>query len=135
MSDNASLVETILFVGSGYLKNEEPTKLNLGNVLSIIKTSYKYISDTFGIKLGEIQKGYEADMLRVKYSPFTEMNKDNAFGHLFYGTFPNFKPSDVFIGGDYQVKNYKVVNKVLVKEFEKCNSYSQKLWKSLKEVK
>ena len=120
---------------TSHLKNESPIQLNLGDVLTMIKTTYKYISDTFGIKLGEIQKGYEADLLRVKYSPFTEMNANNAFGHLFYGTFPNFKPSDVFIGGDYQVKNYRVVNQKLVKEFEKCNSYSEKLWKTLKEEK
>ena len=120
---------------TSHLKNEEPTKLNLGDVLSMIKTSYKYISDTFGIKLGEIKKDYEADILRVKYSPFTKMDKDNAFGHLFYGTFPNFKPRDVFIGGDYQVKDYFVVNEKLNKEFKKCNNYSQKLWDSLKEAK
>ena len=120
---------------TSHLKNESPIQLNLGDILTMIKTTYKYISDSFGIKLGEIQKGHEADLLRVKYSPFTEMNANNAFGHLFYGMFPNFKPTDVFIGGDYQVKNYKVVNQKLVKEFEKCNNYSQKLWKSLKEEK
>ena len=120
---------------TSHLKNEEPTKLNLGDVLNMIKTSYKYISNTFGIKLGEIKKDFEADMLRVKYSPFTKMDKNNAFGHLFYGTFPNFKPRDVFIGGDYQVKNYSVVNTKLNNEFKKCNNYSQKLWDSLKEAK
>ena len=120
---------------TSHLKNEEPTKLNLGDVLNMIKTSYKYISNTFGIKLGEIKKEFEADMLRVKYSPFTKMDKNNAFGHLFYGTFPNFKPRDVFIGGDYQVKNYSVVNTKLNNEFKKCNNYSQKLWDSLKEAK
>ena len=120
---------------TSHLKNEEPTKLNLGDVLGMIKTSYKYIFDTFGIKLGEIKKGYEADLLRVKYAPFTEMNETNAFGHLFYGTFPNFKPRDVIIGGEYQVKDYGLVNEKLADEFNKCKIYSQKLWKSLKEEK
>ena len=120
---------------TSHLKNEEPTKLNLGDVLNMIKTSYKYISDTFGIKLGEISKGYEADMLRVKYSPFTKMDSTNAFGHIFYGTFPNFKPRDVFIGGELQVKDYEVVNVKLNVEFAKCKNYSQKLWDLLKEAK
>ena len=120
---------------TSHLKNEKPTELNLGDVLNMIKTSYKYISNTFGIKLGEIQKEYEADFLRVKYTPFTKMDSSNAFGHIFYGTFPNFKPSSVFIGGELQVDNYKVVNKELVKEFAKCNKYSNKLWNSLKEAK
>lgn len=120
---------------TSHLKNKQPTELNLGDVLNMIKTSYKYISNTFGIKLGEIQKEYEADLLRVKYTPFTKMDSTNAFGHIFYGTFPNFKPSSVFIGGELQVDNYKVVNKGLVKEFTKCNKYSNQLWNSLKEAK
>lgn len=120
---------------TSHLKNKQPTKLNLGDVLNMIKTSYKYISNTFSIKLGEIQKEYEADFLRVKYTPFTKMDITNAFGHIFYGTFPNFKPSSVFIGGELQVENYKVVNKELVKEFAKCNKYSNQLWNSLKEAK
>ena len=120
---------------TSHLLNEEPTKLNLGDVLNMIKTSYKYISDTFGIKLGEISEGFEADMIRAKYTPFTKMDDTNAFGHIFYGLFPNFKACDVFIGGDYQVKNYKVVNAKLNEEFSKCKSYSKKLWDSLKEAK
>jgi cytosine/adenosine deaminase-related metal-dependent hydrolase len=132
-SNMASEYMNVLY--TSHLINEEPTKLNLGDVLNMIKTSYKYISDTFGIKLGEIKEGYEADLLRVKYTPFTKMDASNAFGHLFYGTFPNFKPRDVLIGGDYQVKNYKVVNEKLVGEFNKCTKYSQRLWETLKEEK
>ena len=120
---------------TSHLKNEKPTELNLGDVLKMIKTSYKYISDTFGIKLGEIKKGYEADLLRVKYSPFTKMDENNAFGHLFYGTFPNFKPHSVFVGGDYQVKDYQIVNKQLLEKFKDCKHYSKLLWDSLKEAK
>lgn len=120
---------------TSHLKNESPIQLNLGDVLNMIKTSYKYISNTFGIKLGEISKGFEADMLRAKYTPFTKMDFTNAFGHIFYGLFPNFKPSDVFIGGNYQVKNYQIVNQKLNAEFQKCPLIAEKLWKSLKEEK
>ena len=120
---------------TSHLKNESPIQLNLGDVLNMIKTSYKYISNTFGIKLGEISKGFEADMLRAKYAPFTKMDFTNAFGHIFYGLFPNFKPSDVFIGGNYQVKNYQIVNQKLNAEFQKCPLIAEKLWKLLKEGK
>lgn len=132
-SNMASEYMNVLY--TSHLKNEEPTKLNLGDVLGMIKTSYDYISKTFEIKLGEIAEDYEADLLRVKYTPFTKMDETNAFGHLFYGTFPNFKPRDVLIGGEYQVKDYKIVNAKLNEEFSKCNIYSTKLWKSLKEEK
>ena len=120
---------------TSHLKNAEPTKLNLGDVINMINNSYEYISKMFGIKLGRISKGYVSDMLRVKYTPFTKMDATNAFGHLFYGTFPNFKPRDVFVDGEYQVKDYLVVNKELLREFKQCKTFSQKLWDSLKEEK
>lgn len=120
---------------TSHLRNESPLKLNLGDVINMINNSYEYISKMFDIKLGKIEKGYVSDLLRVKYSPFTKMNSSNAFGHLFYGTFPNFKPRDVIVDGEYQVKDYKIVNNLLLEEFSKCKPFAQKLWDSLKEEK
>ena len=120
---------------TSHLRNKSPLKLNLGDVINMINNSYEYISKMFDIKLGKIEKGYVADLLRVKYTPFTKMDSSNAFGHLFYGTFPNFKPRDVIVSGEYQVKDYKVVNHKLNDEFSKCKPFAQKLWDSLKEEK
>lgn len=120
---------------TSHLKCKSPTTLNLGDVLGMINNSYKYVSETFNIKLGKISQGYKADLLRVKYTPFTKMDGSNAFGHLFFGTFPNFKPRDVLIDGEFQVKDYEVVNKELVEAFKNCKTFSQKLWDSLKEEK
>ena len=120
---------------TSHVRNATPLKINLGDVINMINNSYEYISKMFDIKLGKIQKGYVSDLLRVKYTPFTKMDETNAFGHLFYGTFPNFKPRDVFIDGEYQVKDYKVVNNLLLEEFSKCKPFAQKLWDSLKEEK
>ena len=120
---------------TSHLRNKSPLKLNLGDVINMINNSYEYISKMFDIKLGKVEKGYVADLLRVKYTPFTKMDSSNAFGHLFYGTFPNFKPRDVIVSGEYQVKDYKVVNHKLNDEFSKCKPFAQKLWDSLKEEK
>lgn len=120
---------------TSHLKNESPTSLNLGEVLQMINNSYEYVSKTFNIKLGKISQGYKADLLRVKYTPFTRMDNQNAFGHIFFGLFPNFKPSDVLIDGEYQVKNYELVNEKLNATFKQCKTFAQKLWDSLKEEK
>ena len=120
---------------SSHMKNDSPISLNLGDVLGMINNAYVYVSESLQIKLGKISQGYKADLLRVKYTPFTKMDNSNAFGHILFGLYPNFKPQDVFIDGKYQVKDYKVVNERLVEEFKKCKSYSQKLCDSLKEEK
>lgn len=118
---------------TSHLKNESPKELNLGDVLKMIQNSYKYVSLKLGIKLGEIKAGYKADLMRAKYIPFTKMDETNAFGHIFYGLFPNFKPSDVYIDGEKVVDNYKLVNKKLVNELKKCYQASQKLWDKVNE--
>ena len=113
---------------TSHLKNETPKELNLGDVLKMIHNSYEYVSSRLNIKLGRFEKGYKADLLRVKYSPFTLMNKDNAFGHVFYGLYPNFKPSHVYIDGNEVVKDYRLCSKKLLEDLEIAKDYSRKLW-------
>ena len=57
----------------------------------------------------------------------------NAMGHIFYGLFPSFKPSDVYVDGELTVKDYQMQNKELLNEFKKCNDYANKLWALVKE--
>ena len=68
-----------------HLYNGTPLALGLDQVLQMINNSYEYVSKMLGIKLGRIEKDYEADFMLVPYQPFTTMDKNNAFGHVFYG--------------------------------------------------
>ena len=113
---------------TSHLKNLSPKEINLGDVLKMIRNGYEYVSHKLGIKLGELKPGYKADFLRVKYSPFTKMDESNAFGHVFYGLYPNFKPSHVYIDGVEVVNSYKLTNALLVEELETSKDYSEKLW-------
>lgn len=116
---------------TSHLFNKSPKELNLGDVNKMIQNSYEYVSKRLNIKLGKISEGFKADLLRVKYSPFTSMDETNAFGHIFFGLFPNFKPSDVYIDGLEVVKSYELVNKKLKDELKKANEYSSILWNKL----
>ena len=111
-----------------HLKNESPKQLNLGDILKMIHNSYEYVSERLNIKLGKFESGYKADFLRVKYSPFTIMTENNAFGHVFYGLYPNFKPSHVYIDGKEVVKDYKLTSRKLLDELSLAKDYSEKLW-------
>lgn len=116
-----------------HLKNSNPTAMNLGTIIDIINNAYKYVSDRLGIRIGKIKKSFVSDFMLVNYTPFTEMNNSNAFGHLFFGLFPNFKPVDVYIDGLRVVHNQELTSKKLKNELIESRKYSKELWNKVKE--
>ena len=116
-----------------HLKNESPTALNIGHVKDMINNAYDYVGRRLNIKIGKIQNGYVSDFMLLPYTPFTEMNENNAFGHIFYGLFPNFKPVDVYVDGSRLVRNGELVSKKVKNELLKSRKYSEDLWKKVKE--
>ena len=116
-----------------HLYNGTPLALGLGEVLDMINSSYDYASKMLGIKLGRIQKDYEADFMLVPYKPFTEMDNSNAFGHVFYGLYPSLRPNDVYASGKCLLKNRKIVSKKVEKLFNQSTDVSKDLWTRIKE--
>ncbi len=116
-----------------HLKNSNPTAMNLGTIIDIINNAYSYVSRRLGIKLGKIRESFVSDFMLVNYSPFTEMNASNAFGHLFFGLFPNFKPSEVYVDGKRLVHNYELTSTKLKTELDKSKNASAILWNRVKE--
>ena len=116
-----------------HLYNKTPLGLGLGEVLEMINNSYDYVGKMLGIKLGKIEKDYESDFLLVPYKPFTEMNSGNAFGHVFYGLYPSFRPNDVYASGKLLLKNRKIVSRKVNRLFDEANEVSKDLWRRIKE--
>lgn len=118
-----------------HLKNGTPSALGLSEVLQMINNSYEYVSNMLGIKLGRLEKGYEADFMMLPYQPFTKMNADNAFGHLFYGVYPSLKPNEVYASGKFLLHNRAIVSKKVNKLFNEASLVSEDLWRRVKEEK
>ena len=116
-----------------HLKNNSPTSMNLGDILDIINNAYSYVSRRLGTNIGKIKESFVADFMLVPYTPFTEMNSSNAFGHLFFGLFPNFRPNDVYVDGVRLVRNGELVSKKMKQEVINARKYSELLWKRVKE--
>ena len=116
-----------------HLFNETPTALGLSEILDMINNSYEYVSKMLGIKLGRIEKDYEADFMLVPYKPFTVMDNTNAFGHVFYGLYPSLRPNDVYASGKCLLKNRKIVSKKVEKLFNESIDVSKDLWTRIKE--
>ena len=118
---------------TGHLFNKTPLGLGLGDVLEMINNSYDYVSKMLDIKLGKIKENYEADFMLVPYKPFTVMDSTNAFGHVFYGLYPSFRPNDVYASGKCLLKNRKITSKRVNNLFDKSLEVSKSLWKRIKE--
>ena len=116
-----------------HLKNSSPNAMNLGVIIDIINNAYKYVGNRLGIKIGKIRESFVSDFMLVNYTPFTKMDETNAFGHLFFGLFPNFKPVDVYVDGMRLVHNQELTSKKLKEELITSRKYSEKLWNKVKE--
>ena len=116
-----------------HLKNNSPTAMKLDDIIDIINNTYQYVGNRLGIKIGKIEKGYVSDFMLVDYAPFTKMDNSNAFGHVFFGLFPNFKPKDVFVGGKRLVKNGKIASNQTRKQLKDAYERSERLWRRVKE--
>ena len=116
-----------------HLYNKTPTAMGLDAILAMINNSYDYVSNMLNIKLGRIDKDYEADFMLLPYQPFTKMDNSNAFGHLFFGVYPALKPNDVYASGRCLLKNRKLVSKKANALFDKSQKISEDLWKRIKE--
>ena len=132
-SDMATEYLNVLY--ATHLKNGTPTALGLSEVLQTINNSYEYVSNMLGIKLGRLEKGYEADFMVLPYQPFTKMNADNAFGHLFYGVYPSLKPNEVYASGKLLLHNRAIVSKKVNRLFNEASLVSEDLWRRVKEEK
>ena len=116
-----------------HLKNNSPTALNIGHIKDMINNAYDYVGRRLDIKIGKISPDYVSDFLLVDYTPFTKMDSGNAFCHIFYGLFPNFKPTDVYVDGKRLVRNGQPVSKKAKEELIISREYSKELWRRVKE--
>jgi cytosine/adenosine deaminase-related metal-dependent hydrolase len=84
----------------------KPSGIGPDEIRYHIAKSYELFNQLADKKIGRFMTGYDADMLLIDYEPPTPMNEENAFGHVLFGLFDNLKPRDVFIEGEYKLKNY-----------------------------
>ncbi len=113
-----------------HLNDLDVNKFGFGDLLKMIDNTYNYASELLNVKLGKIKKGYEADLIILDYTPFTELNNDNALGHLLFGLFHNFKPKTVFIKGEEVLTNSEV-NENLQKKYHQALQVSQQFWSEI----
>lgn len=113
-----------------HLKNQSPTGFSLDEVKALMINTYAYTNDQLGVQLGNFEKGAEADILVLPYKAYTPLNKENVFGHLFFGLFPNFHPKMVYLKGKCLINNYQLVNDY-EKDYNEALKLANQLWRQI----
>ncbi|BCR36732.1 amidohydrolase family protein [Mariniplasma anaerobium] len=129
---SAITTEYLTLYYATHLLDQTPNLFGLNELKQMINDTYDYVNQILDIKSGKIEKGYVSDLLMIPYVAPTPMNKDNAFGHVFFGLFHSFKPKDVYVSGCQVVMNYDVDN-ILKKQYKEALTYAEKLWKRIDE--
>jgi cytosine/adenosine deaminase-related metal-dependent hydrolase len=115
---------------TAHLKDQTPTKFTLDDLKSMIIDTYQYASHLLNIELGSFNPHAEADLLMIPYIAPTPLNKNNIFGHLFFGLFHSFLPKHVFVKGNYVLRNYRV-KKSLENHYKASEEVAKRLWDTL----
>ena len=101
--------EWTYFFFAGKAGINDAAGIGFDELLNYINDSYDYFGRRMGIQIGKIKNGYVADFVLIPYINPTEMNSGNAFGHVFFGLFENFRPSCVIVKGKTLIQNYKSI--------------------------
>lgn len=123
-------IEYINAYYTAHLKTKNPVGLSLDAIKDAINNLYHYTSELFGVKLGRIEPGYVADLITVPYHEFTPLNQDNAFGHVFFGLFPNLKPETVICQGKVLIQEHQM-NETMKQTYAFAKQVANKLWDRL----
>lgn len=111
-------------------KYSSPVAFGIGELLEMVNNNYDYMNEYMNIKIGRIEEGYDADILRVPYEPISPIDTENAFGHILFGLSGSFKPSDVWKSGKRIIENCSCKT-VLTEEIHIAAKTAGELWKRL----
>ncbi|AEX86091.1 cytosine deaminase-like metal-dependent hydrolase [Marinitoga piezophila KA3] len=106
---------------------EDPTFFNFDDLKNNIDNVYNLFGKILNIKVGRIEKGYKADMISFEYAPFTPLNENNIFGHVFFGIWDNLDVVDTIIDGEFLMENRKV-NFEVEKIYSEAKDVAENLW-------
>lgn len=122
--------EMLNFVYGMHHAYQSPLGVSLQDLKEIIQNTYRYAESILGCALGKIEKGYEADLICVPYTPPTEWHESNVWGHFFYGILDGFHPRDVWCGGWHRLKNYEVQADT-EKIYGEARKVSKRIWDTI----
>ncbi len=100
----------------------------------VLMNNYALAGELLGVKLGKIKEGYAGDVVGFKYTPFTPLNDDNVFSHIFFDL-PEKEADFVIVQGKPLIMEGKFVNIDEVEIKNRAKEVALLLWKRFHDSK
>jgi cytosine/adenosine deaminase-related metal-dependent hydrolase len=78
------------------------------DLIGLLVGNHRLASRLLDVRLGQLREGFCADFIRLKMAISTPLNRDNLFGHLFFGFSAN-QVEDVWVAGQLRLRERKVL--------------------------
>ena len=114
-------------------KKRDSHSIEIIDYMKLITGGQKMISDIFGKKFGTFKKGAVADLVVMNYVSPTPIEKNNLLGHYLFGM-QSASVESVMVGGNWVMKNRKIIGIDENKIFEKSRQIAKKLWKKMEKL-
>ncbi|MBC8214456.1 MAG: amidohydrolase family protein [Candidatus Marinimicrobia bacterium] len=112
----------------GVLIRSSHKEKNVDYFAFLFENNSQIVSKLSGLKLGNIQPGYQADLVFFDYSPKTEITKENFSAHILFGL---ENPTDVITRGKFRIRNGKCVDLNEFEILEKARLQAKLIWNKM----
>lgn len=106
----------------------KPTSFDFKDLFDIaFKNNRDFAQKHLSSKIGAIEKGFKADLISYKYNNPTPINRENFFGHFFFGIMDNCRPAEVMVDGKFLMKE-SIISLPEKEIYTKAQEVSERMW-------
>lgn len=115
------------------LASRDPKALGLDLARKIFfANNYTIVKRLFGIDVGRIRPGYQADLILVDYLPPTPMDEGNFMGHLIFGLAGSLHVLTMIVDGEIVMRDRQVLGLEEEAVYREARGVAERLWKRIR---
>ena len=115
------------------LVSRDPKALGLDLAHKIFfENNYAITKRLFGVDLGRIRPGYQADLILVDYLPPTPLHEGNFMGHLLFGLAGSLQVLTTIVDGTVVMRDRRIPGVEEEAAYREAREAAERLWKRIK---
>ncbi|MGQ9477114.1 MAG: putative aminohydrolase SsnA [Candidatus Bipolaricaulia bacterium] len=115
------------------LVSRDPKALGLDLAHKIFfENNYAITKRLFGVDLGRIRPGYQADLILVDYLPPTPLHEGNFMGHLLFGLAGSLHILTTIVDGKVVMRDRRIPGIDEEAAYREAREVAERLWKRIK---
>jgi len=96
------------------------------------ENNYTIVERLFGVEVGKIRPGYQADLILVDYLPPTPLDERNLMGHLLFGLVGNPRVRITIVDGKVAMKDRRIAGVDEEAVYRAARRAAEGFWKRIK---